>query len=486
MQQAEKTFSVRPSVLVVEDDYTLREAMIDTLEQAGFDCMAARHGQEALTLMDQFGFRLVLTDLQMPQMDGLALVPKILEKKPYMPIMIMTAFGSVEKAVHAIKLGATDFISKPFDCEVLIEKIQQHTQSIELAARENSTALELGQHWDLTSQSPKMQQAIALAKRVAMTDATVLINGASGTGKEVMSRFIHQSSSRAEGPFVAINCAAIPENMLEAILFGHEKGAFTGALTAMPGKFEQANGGTLLLDEVTEMPLALQAKLLRVLQEKEVERIGGKRVIALDVRVIATSNRDLVLAVQQGDFREDLFYRLNVFPVRLPTLAERTEDLVSLVEFLLKKHGGQRRFSLSADAVERLKSHAWPGNIRELENVVQRAIVLTDGNVLNAANLLIEPIGDGDTLGVNVGRDAIQTVDVSNLDESATPTEVSAKALEDNLRQQEHKIIIDVLRQTGGRRKLAAEKLGISTRTLRYKLARLKSMGVDINDLLEA
>jgi two-component system response regulator FlrC len=330
-----------------------------------------------------------------------------------------------------------------------------------------------------------MQQAISLAKRVAHTDATVLINGASGTGKEVLSRFIHQQSTRADGPFVAINCAAIPENMLEAILFGHEKGAFTGALAAMPGKFEQANGGTLLLDEVTEMPLALQAKLLRVLQEREVERIGGKRTIALDVRVLATSNRDLAKAVKDGAFREDLFYRLNVFPVRLPSLSERKEDLLNLVTFLLKKHGHEQHYTLTDEAVQSLTAHHWPGNIRELENVVQRAVVLAEDNVISPEALLIESVQP--LVSDGMGEPAAESeMGEDLLIGSETVSGNQESVLEDNLRQQEHRIIIDVLRQTGGRRKAAAEKLGISARTLRYKLARLKSMGVNVDALLEA
>lgn len=552
MSQAQTEYRVKTSILIVEDDYTLREAMVDTLSQAGFDCMAARNGAEALALMDQFGFKLVLSDLQMPQMDGLTLVPKILAKKPYMPIIIMTAYGSVEKAVEAIKLGATDFINKPFDCQALVEKIQHHTRldSAELAAAQNagvhgqlespkkitgkSAINDASTAWDLASKSAVMQQALSFAKRVAGTEATVLINGASGTGKEVISRFIHAHSGRANGPFVAINCAAIPENMLEAILFGHEKGAFTGALAAMPGKFEQANGGTLLLDEVTEMPLGLQAKLLRVLQEKEVERLGGKKMIPLNVRVLATSNRDLALAVQQGNFREDLFYRLNVLPVRLPTLAERREDILPLVNFLLKKHGAGRSFSVSDGAAERLQQYGWPGNIRELENVVQRAIVLSEGDTILADAIMIEPLGLGGQLAhgsdVFCSADAGATENLADsngqgitgvdkedpceqglsgniqanksqataasqhdatsrsapLEADASSEGVAVNVLEENLRQQEHRIIIDVLRQTGGRRKAAAEKLGISARTLRYKLARLKSLGVNVDELLEA
>lgn len=483
MSQAQESFSVRPPLLIVEDDFTLREAMVDTLEQAGFDCTAARNGEEALSLLAQFGFKLVLSDLQMPQMDGLALVPEILSRKPDMPIIIMTAYGSVEKAVEAIKLGAIDFISKPFDCDLLVQKIQQHTRPSQRSA-EKSTG-DVTNTWDLGSKSPVMQQAISLAKRVAHTDATVLINGASGTGKEVLSRFIHQQSTRADGPFVAINCAAIPENMLEAILFGHEKGAFTGALAAMPGKFEQANGGTLLLDEVTEMPLALQAKLLRVLQEREVERIGGKRTIALDVRVLATSNRDLAKAVKDGAFREDLFYRLNVFPVRLPSLSERKEDLLNLVTFLLKKHGHEQHYTLTDEAVQSLTAHHWPGNIRELENVVQRAVVLAEDNVISPEALLIESVQP--LVSDGMGEPAAESeMGEDLLIGSETVSGNQESVLEDNLRQQEHRIIIDVLRQTGGRRKAAAEKLGISARTLRYKLARLKSMGVNVDALLEA
>ncbi|MEJ2668939.1 MAG: sigma-54 dependent transcriptional regulator [Gammaproteobacteria bacterium] len=486
MTSRDLTPSTRASILVVEDDHALREALLDTLQLAGFDGMAARNGMEALSLMSQFGFKLVLSDLHMPKLDGLRLVPKILAKKPFLPIILMTAYGSVEKAVEAIKLGATDFITKPFDAEDLVEKIRQYVQP-------NSTSADLTppdsleMAWSTETQSPIMKKLYRFANKVAASDVSVLITGASGTGKEGLSRYIHAHSRRCNAPFVAINCAAIPENMLEAMLFGYEKGAFTGALSASPGKFEQANGGALLLDEITEMPVMLQAKLLRVLQEREVERLGGKKTIALDVRVIATSNRCLRDAVAQGRFREDLFYRLNVFPLEMPSLKARREDLISLARFLLRKHSIGDAPGLSPEACERLLAYDWPGNIRELENVIQRAIVLAEGGEISPEALMI------DSVDVGISH-PLETPSKASLSaEAETGAAVSGEdrpstegALEDGLRQQENHLIIEALRCTAGNRKAAAERLGISTRTLRYKLARIRASGLNINDLLEA
>jgi two-component system response regulator FlrC len=311
----------------------------------------------------------------------------------------------------------------------------------------------------------RTRELLELARRVAKTEVTVLLNGESGSGKEVFARFMHQQSSRADGPFVALNCAAIPENMLEAILFGYEKGAFTGAHQANPGKFEQAEGGTLLLDEISEMDLSLQAKLLRVLQEREVERLGGRRTIKLDVRVLATTNRDLKREVAEGRFREDLYYRLNVFPLRLAALRDRPGDILPLAEAMIGRHHNEPRAVpvLGGGARDRLLGHSWPGNVRELDNVVQRALILQQGGVIEAADIMFENVEVGAP-----GADSPVQSAVGDTD----------SRLGDDLKQHEARLILDAL--AAGSRKAAAERLGISPRTLRYKIARLREAGIDI------
>lgn len=311
---------------------------------------------------------------------------------------------------------------------------------------------------------PASVRLVALAERVAASDAGVMLTGESGTGKEVYARFVHRASARAAKPFVALNCAAIPETMLEATLFGYERGAFTGALSACPGKFEQAEGGTLLLDEVTEMDLGLQAKLLRVLQERELERLGGRRSIRFDVRVIATSNRDLAGAVREGVLREDLFYRLNVFPLHVPPLRERAGDLLPLAQCLLARHAAGRQPGLTDAAAARLRAHLWPGNVRELENVMQRALVLSAGGVI-------------ETGAIQLDAGAAPAVAACPM---AEPADAAPAALGDNMRSHEERLILDTLHAAQGSRKQAAERLGISPRTLRYKLARMRDFGLAV------
>ncbi len=319
---------------------------------------------------------------------------------------------------------------------------------------------------DLVAVDARSLELINLATRVAATEATVMISGESGTGKEVIARHIHNHSKRAHGPFVAINCAAIPENMLEALLFGYERGAFTGAYQTTPGKFEQAQGGTLLLDEISEMDLGLQAKLLRVLQEREVERIGGRKVIPLDLRVLATSNRNLKEQVVLGAFREDLYYRLNVFPLRLHPLRERRDDIVPLTLRLFERRcqPGQVMPQLSESAIDKLLSHSWPGNVRELDNVVQRALILMTGDTISADILHFEAFSEASSI-----QEAVEPL-LSNV----------PGLLGSDLKKREQHLIIDALKEGKGSRKFAAEKLGISPRTLRYKLARLREQGIAI------
>ncbi|MEK7736665.1 MAG: sigma-54 dependent transcriptional regulator, partial [Pseudomonadota bacterium] len=318
-------------------------------------------------------------------------------------------------------------------------------------------------------EDPRTRDALLLAARVARSDATVLLTGESGTGKEVFARYIHEQSARSGGPFVAINCAAIPDNLLEATLFGYEKGAYTGAQTAQAGKFEQANGGTLLLDEISEMPLSLQAKLLRVLQEREVERVGGKKPVPLDIRVLATSNRDMAEEVKQGGFREDLFYRLNVFPLEIPPLRQRPGDILPLARHLVAVHGGRlgRTARLASAAEAKLAAYAWPGNVRELENVIQRALILAPDETIEAEHLMFSTAAGMLTTAATALRTGAEpaAVDKATGDSSA------------NIKDLERQHILDTLASVGGSRRLAVERLGLSERTLRYKLKQYRDEG---------
>jgi two-component system response regulator FlrC len=437
------------NILVVEDDDALRDALLVTLEAAGHNPVGAPGGLEALALLGREPFSLVVSDLRMAPMDGLQLLSEIRQRQPMLPVLLMTAFGDVDKAVAAMRGGACDFMLKPFEPKALLEQIARYATPPQASG--------------VIEADPRTREVLLMAARVAKTDATVLLTGESGTGKEVFARYIHDQSARAKGPFVAINCAAIPDNLLEATLFGYEKGAFTGAQTAQAGKFEQASGGTLLLDEISEMPLGLQAKLLRVLQEREVERVGGKRPVALDIRVLATSNRDMAAEVAAGRFREDLFYRLNVFPLAIPPLRERPGDILPLARHFLASHGSRlgRSVRWSAGAEAKLAAHSWPGNVRELENAVQRALILAPGEVVEAESL---PIANS---APACGAPAVSP--------AASPAAAVATAeVPANMKVLERQHILDTLAKVGGSRKKAVELLGISERTLRYKLAQYR------------
>lgn len=450
-------------IMIVEDDNELREALCDTLELAGFDYVEAADAEAAIALLSEHQVDMVVTDVNMPGMDGHQLLEKIRLSHPGLPVMLITAFGQVSKAVDAIKAGAVDYLMKPFDSAALITAVRRFAVGA-VAAPEAQQPI---------AEEMSSKQLLQLARRVASSDSTVLISGESGTGKEVLAQYIHNNSPRADKPFIAINCAAIPENMLEATLFGHEKGAFTGAYTSAPGKFEQANGGTLLLDEISEMDLGLQAKLLRVLQEQEVERIGGRKIISLNVRVLATTNRKLESYVTEGKFREDLYYRLNVFPLQWKPLRERSQDIVPLAELLFRKCCSKMQRSpvvLSDEVKDALASYAWPGNVRELDNVVQRALILQAGSEIGVADLMLNP--------ADISQTELLEPE-SELDEDDL-----AGQLGEGMRQHEFQLIIDALKATHGSRKDAAENLGISPRTLRYKLAKMRELGLDLDKLL--
>ncbi len=436
------------AVLIVEDDANLREALSDTLAGSPYPVLAAASGAEALRILGRERVGLVVSDIQMSPMDGHELLGEIRRQHPAMPAVLMTAYGTIENAVDVMRHGASDYLVKPFAADELIAVVDRYLQSDE----DNGQPI---------AGDAKTVELLRIAERVARTDATVTLSGESGCGKEVFARFIHERSLRRDKPFVAINCAAIPENMLEAVLFGHEKGAFTGATAAHAGKFEQAEGGTLLLDEISEMELSLQAKLLRVIQEREVERIGGRTTIPLDVRVLATTNRNLRQQVADGDFREDLYYRLNVFPLCIPPLRQRPGDVLPLTDLAIARHhvSGGPRPELAECAAARLLTHAWPGNVRELDNLIQRSLILLTGATLRAADLCFE----------DDNPDAVE----------ANPEQ--ALGLQADVKNHEYERILGALGAHNGRRSAAAKALGISPRTLRYKIARMREEGVDLD-----
>jgi two-component system response regulator FlrC len=446
-------------ILVVEDDPNLREAIVDSLMLKGHQVQDACNGSEAVKIIAQSSLDIVLSDINMPEMDGLELLAHVKKNQPWLPMILMTAYGDVGQAVKAMQLGANDYLMKPFEVQELLSLINKYQPTI-VAEIDDAPIAE----------SAVSKRLFQIAEKVAVTDSTVLISGESGTGKEVLARYIHQNSLRSGEPCVAINCAAIPENMLEAMLFGYEKGAFTGAYAATPGKFEQANGGTLLLDEITEMDISLQAKLLRVLQEQQVERLGGKKTIDLDVRIIATTNRELADYVAEGNFREDLYYRLSVFPLNWSPLRERIEDIEPLTQLLLQKHAGKMKKpvpTLAVDAQKKLLTHPWPGNVRELDNTVQRALIMQQGNQITAEDLVLTPVPK------NRHFDTPKVTENTSFDFSAE------NALGSDLKQREIELIIQALNEEPSRKE-AAERLGISPRTLRYKVAKLREEGVDI------
>ena len=483
------------TILVVEDDAGLREALIDTLEMSGIECVAASSAEQAMLLLKKDQFSLVVSDVQMGAMSGLDLLRSIKLNHPDLPVLMMTAYATIDDAVEAMRLGAIDYMAKPFAPEVLLNMVSRYLPE---KAKETDGPIVA---------DPTSIQLLELASKVARSDASVMVLGPSGSGKEVLARYIHDKSSRCNEPFVAINCAAIPENMLEATLFGYEKGAFTGAIQACPGKFEQAQGGTILLDEITEMDLGLQAKLLRVLQEREVERLGGRKTIQLDVRILATSNRDLKEAVSENQFREDLYYRLNVFPLMWRPLCQRPGDIIVLAKHLIERHISKSKEPmayLDKAAEQKLLAHAWPGNVRELDNVIQRALILRTGNTINehaifienlvSNNFVMEPLlAPAQTVSPTELAHADKGVDKSTLssayyDEKSHAEDEPKQGLlaadtgsyKDELKDKEHRIILETLARCQGKRKDVAETLGISPRTLRYKLAQMRDLGISL------
>jgi two-component system, NtrC family, response regulator AtoC len=439
----------KPTILVIEDEEKLRRVIGLHLAAAGYDVKATGTAEEGFKLAAEAG--LILTDLKLPGMDGLELLEKLKGQSSHTPVVVMSAFGTVENAVEAMKRGAVDFLPKPFSLDHLSVVVEKALDVRQLREENRELREALGQRYqfeNIVGHSPAMQEIFATVTRVAPTRATVLLAGESGVGKDMIARAIHEHSPRKGRPFVKINCTAIPENLMESELFGYEKGAFTGANISKPGKFEQADTGTVFLDEIGDVPASIQVKLLRVLQEREFERLGSNKTLHTDVRVVAATNVDLRAALEQGTFREDLYYRLNVVPINIPPLRERKDDIPYLVEHFATKYNGQ----ISEGALERLMSYHWPGNVRELENVLERSILLAQGPRVEAEDIKIE-------------MGAARTRPASSAD-AFLPEGMT-------LDQYEQSIIREALKSADGNKSQAARLLGLTRNALRYRLAQM-------------
>lgn len=446
----------------------MRIALTEALSRSGHKVTSASNGEEGLEAFENKTIDLVISDVRMPRMNGLELLSRVREKSANAPFVLITAYGSIDDAVMAMKEGATDYLLKPFSADTLDDLLRRVFENGEAQTRlpqgakpsappRPSFERRREARRVIVTENEKMKEALDIASRVAPSKSTVLIHGESGTGKELIARFIHESSDRRDMPFIAVNCAALPETLLESELFGHEKGSFTGAVARKIGKFELANNGTMLLDEVTEMSPQLQAKLLRVLQENEIDRVGGREPIPLDIRVIATTNRDIGKAVDDGSFREDLYFRLNVIPLRLPPLRERRNDIPVLVRHFIGKFNammGKSVEGIEDSALEALVKARWRGNIRELENVMERAVLLATGDNITLTDLMMEPPA-GEPVKSSGGADLPRA--------GMTVAEM------------EKKLIMNTLDEVGWNRTKAAKMLGVSIRTLRNKLNEYKS-----------
>ncbi len=381
----------RKQVLIIDDEPNLRRILSAQLTRDGYDVLTAEDGEQGLHLLREHHIDLVVTDLKMPKIDGMTLLKTALEEDPELPVVIVTAHGTIDTAVEALKSGAFDFVTKPFDKDEVRQIVGKALKTRELrGADATPTPAARGARFGIIGSSQGITELYTILERVADTPTTVLITGESGTGKELVARALHEHSGRKDKPFIKVNCAAIPKELIESELFGYERGAFTGAVTSKPGRFELANGGTLFLDEIGEIPIEMQVKLLRALQESEFERVGGIKTIRVDVRLVAATNRDLKKLIGSGQFREDLFYRLNVVPIRLPALRERTGDIPLLCDHFLVKFNDRLKKKVEGvepDAMDALTQYPWPGNIRELENVIERAVLFCDTSKLRAADL---------------------------------------------------------------------------------------------------
>lgn len=443
------------NILALDDEPSMRRLLEISLKQAGYQPVLAENGREALDILRQGGIDLIISDLHMPVMDGLKLLSVMQQEHIEIPAIIVTAQGEIATAVEAMKLGASDYILRPFDLSTLEIAIDRALSLSRLKLENRYLRTEASQDIQLIGQSPAMQKLLLAIRQVAPEKATTLITGETGTGKELVAQSIHQLSPRKDALFVAVNCAAIPGEMLESELFGHERGAFTGAVKTRIGKFELADGGTLFLDEITEMPMALQAKLLRALQQGVIERLGSNRDIQVDIRVLAATNRDPLQAIAEGKLREDLYYRLNVFRIDLPPLRERVSDIPALAEHFLKPRG----LALSAQAQQTLQTYRWPGNVRELQNILERAAIICAGQPIGLEHLPTDITGHA------------PAVITTNVADSGVPRNLSLPLATEAL---EKDMIRAALQQTNDNKSRAARLLDISERSLWYKLSRYK------------
>jgi len=439
------------SILVVDDEPEMRAALSHSLSRSGYSVESASSGFEALEKVKKDEFGIIITDIKMPEMSGMQVLEQVKKISPHIPVIIMTAFGTINNAVEAMKEGASDYIIKPFSSEILdetVKKVFEKLNGHKKGKRQNFDCKENTEAKEIITEDPNMLKILESARNVAATNSTVLILGESGTGKEMLAAYIHKNSGKSEPSYVALNCAALPENLAESELFGHEKGSFTGAANRKLGKLEMANQGTIVLDEIGEMPLSLQAKLLRALQERKVDRIGGNRPVPFNGRIIAISNVDLKNAVKEKKFREDLFYRVNVIPFTIPPLRHRKSDIPLLADYFLKKYcslNNRETMTITEESISLLKKCEWKGNIRELENVIERAVIMGGGKHLQPKHLFLE-----------------ETIDSENND---IPFRAGT-----SVKEMEKSLIFRTLEETNDNRTHAAKLLGISIRTLRNKL----------------
>ena len=446
----------KTSILIVEDEPKMRRVLELHLAQEGFIAHSAADAETGLLLLNREKVDLVVTDLRLPDMSGLELLRAVKRVNALLPVVVMTAYGTVESAVEAMKVGASDYVLKPFALEELVLVIRKELDARQLREENRSLREAIGQRYkydNLVAHSEKMQGVLSLVERVAPTNSTVLLGGESGVGKDLIARAIHQHSQRASGPFIKINSTAIPENLLESELFGYEKGAFSGAASSKPGKFELADKGTLFLDEIGDVPPAIQVKLLRVLEDRQFERLGGTKTLTVDVRLIAATNRDLRAALEEGSFREDLYYRLNVVAIDIPPLREHKEDIPTLANFFLERFARQSHKPIQAitpQALKQLMDFHWPGNVRELENVIERGVTLSTGTMLDVADIHLD-------------------------NPSSRATDATASHLPEGmtLEQFEEEAIREALRRANGNKSQAARVLGLSRNALRYRLSKM-------------
>jgi nitrogen regulation protein NR(I) len=476
-------------VLVIDDDETVRDVLRSLFEQKGYETLLAENGEAGIDQLRSEKFDIILTDLIMPGISGMDVLREVIASKVAIPVIVMTAFGTVQTAVEAMRSGAFDYITKPFNLDELMVVLEKALSMSRLQKENVMLKMQLKKKFNfrgLIGDAPRMQVVYELIEKIADTDSTILITGESGTGKELIAKTIHyNNSARAGGPFVPLNCAAIPKDLLESELFGHEKGAFTGAVNTRIGRFELAQGGTLFLDEVGELDPSLQVKLLRVLQEREFERVGGVKTIKVDVRILAATNKDLEKATKEGKFREDLFYRLNVIPLHLPPLRSRVEDIVLLTAHFIQEFSRKRKrepFAFSPEAMQCMIKYSWPGNVRELENLIERVTILVSGKVVNVADLpeKFHQLSFKDLEPDAFAPDApVRAAAADSLPTQQGSQEIGASGIDLNemVQSMERRMILQALEKAGGVKATAAQLLGLNRTTL---LEKMKKMGIEM------